>query len=98
MFVPCDCTEKISHGSGINHRHHAETIHDGFDGFQRIDFGNNYVGPCTMGTHRKTSATPAVTGDDKGCSSNQAVGSANDPIQRALTCAVTVVKKVFCLC
>ncbi len=63
-LVAGDGDENVADLRGFVHGHHAEAVHDGFDGFRGIDFGDDDVGAQALGAHRDAAAAPAVAGDD----------------------------------
>src|SRR5271169_4596566 len=77
------------------HGHNAETVHHSFDGFGRIDFGDDHVGAHALGAHGDAASAPAVTCNDQFQASEQQVGGANDAVERGLAGAVAIVKKVL---
>ena len=80
---------------GIHHGHDTESIHDGFEGADWIDFRHNHVGTHPIGPARETSSTPSVTADYNCPASKQDVCCAHDAIERGLSGAIAVVKHVF---
>src|SRR5258708_31772179 len=81
-------------GSGSNW-HYAESIHDGFHGFNRIDFSDNDVGAHAACAKRYTLTAPAVTDYDQIAACQKNIGRANDAVERRLSRAVTIVKEVL---
>ena len=44
MLIPRDGDNKIRERGGIEHRHDPETVHDGLEALERVNFGDNHIG------------------------------------------------------
>src|SRR5271170_798496 len=94
-LVPRDGDENFADLGGIGHGHHAEPVHDGFQGARGIDLGDDDVCAVTFGAHGNASSAPAVAGDDDAHSSEQHVGGANDAVQCGLPGAVAIIEEML---
>ena len=95
ILVAGDGAEDVADLGGVDHRHHAEAIHDGFERFRRIDFGDDdFCASATRAT-RKTATTPSVACNDELGSSEEEVGGTDDAIDGGLSGAVAVVEEVL---
>src|SRR5271156_651136 len=63
-LVASDGDENFADPGGIGHGHHAEPVHDGFQGAGGIDFGHDHVCAVAFGAHGDAASAPAVAGDD----------------------------------
>ncbi len=91
--LPVTVTKKSPILAGFAHRHHAEAVHHGFDGLDRIDLGNDDVRAHTAGAHRDAFTAPAVADDDKVFAGEQNVGRADDAVEGRLARAVAVIEE-----
>ena len=57
--------ENVAKLGGFFHRHHAETVHHGFESFRRIDFGDDDFSAIATRTAGESPAAPSVAGDDE---------------------------------
>ena len=80
VFVAGDGAENVADFGGFFHGHDAEAVHDGFEGFGRIDFGDDDVGARAARAHGHAAAAPAVAGDDELRAGKQEVGGADDAV------------------
>ena len=94
-LVAGDGDEDFADFGGFGHGHHAETVHDGFQGARGIDFGDDHVRAVTFGAHGDAASAPAVAGDDDAHAREQHVGGANDAVERGLACAVAIVEEML---
>src|SRR5881409_215237 len=88
--------KKLTHTGGFGHWHHAVTIHDGFEGSNRIDLGNDYVGSMSLGAQRDTPAAPAVPAYYNLHSCQKEIRCADDSIHGRLPCSIPVVEQMLC--
>src|SRR5690242_5446205 len=98
VTITSDSHEDIAERRRFADRHHAESIHHGFDCFDGIDFRNDDVRTHTARAQGHALAAPAITDDDERATSKQNVGGANDTVECRLACAVTIVKEMLRLC
>src|SRR5688572_12103202 len=56
--------EDVTDRCSFSHRHDAETIHHRFDGLDRVNLGDDYIGAHAPGTQCYALAAPTVTDDD----------------------------------
>ena len=80
VLVASDGDENIADLGGFAHGHDAMAIHDGFDGFERIDFGDDDVGAHALGAEGQAFATPSIAGDNELGARHQHVGAADNAI------------------
>src|SRR5438552_3974562 len=88
--------EDIADLGSFAHGHDAVPIHDGFDGFERIDFGDDDVGAHTLGAEGQAFATPSIAGDNELGARHQHVGAADDAIQSTHTSVVVLNELYIC--
>src|SRR5579863_185918 len=94
-LVAGDGGDDVADFRGFGHGHDAEAIHDGFERFGGIDFGDDDFGARATGAAGKSAAAPAVAGDDEFRSSEQEVGGADDAVDGGLSGAVAIVEKML---
>ena len=94
-LVPGDGDEDVSDLCGLRHGHHAETVHDGFDGPHGINLGDDYVGAQALGAHGHALAAPTVSCDHNAQPCNQQIGRADDAVNGGLAGAVAVVEEML---
>src|SRR5215831_6005260 len=95
VLIASDGAENVADPGSINHGHHAEAVHGGFERLRRIDFGDDDLGAGATRAAGKTASAPAIAGDDELRSRKQEVGGANDAVNGRLTGAVTIVEQVL---
>ena len=95
VTISGDRDEDIANRSRCRDRHDSESIHHRFDGFDWIDFGDDYIGAHAACAHRHTLTAPAIANHNQVASRQQDIRRANDSIERRLARAVTVVEKVL---
>ena len=87
--------EQVADGGGLRHGHHAEAVHDGFDGLGGIDFGDDDVGAHAAGAHGDAASAPAVAGDHQRHAGQQHIGRADDAVDGALSGSVAIVEQML---
>ena len=93
--IAADGDEQVADLRGLSYRHHAETVHDGLQGTDRIDLADDHVRPRPAGPSRYPPPAPAVTDHHDVLARKQDVRCANDAVDRALPRAVAVVEQVL---
>src|ERR1035441_6821084 len=87
--------EQVADDGCLAHGHHTEAVHDGFDGFGGIDFGDDDVGAQASGAHGDAASAPAVTGDYQGHAGQQHISRSDDAVNGALSGSVAVVEQML---
>src|SRR6185503_15305861 len=95
MTIAGDSHEDVANRRRFTDRHHAESIHYCFDGFNRIDFGHHNIRAHTTRARCDSLAAPAVTHNNKGTTSKQDICRANNTVECRLTGAVTIIEEVL---
>ena len=95
VFVPGDGDENVSDLRGLRHRHHAETVHHGFERTNGIHFGDDHVRAQALRAHRQAAPAPAVAGDDKFQSGEQKIRGAQNPVNGGLARAVAIIEEML---
>ncbi len=90
-------TEKIANPGGFVDRHDGKSVHNRFEGRQRIDFGDNHIRPHAAGSHGNTAPAPSITRNHKIGARQQTVGCTHNAVDRALAGAITIIKKMLCV-
>ncbi len=80
---------------GFHGGHDAVALHDGLERLHRIDLEHDDAGAHAVRAARDAATAPAVAGDDDRAAGDQAVGGADDAVQRRLAGAVAVVEEVL---
>src|SRR5262249_52806378 len=65
---------------GVGHRHYGKAVHGGLERLDRVDFGDDDVGPEPAGPLRNALAAPAVPTDNDLATGNQAIGRADNAV------------------
>src|SRR5262249_11880176 len=73
----------------------AEPIHHRFNSLDRINLGNDDIGPHALSSHGNSTPAPAVTCDHEAGTTDQAVRRTDDAVDRALAGPVTIVEQVL---
>src|SRR5207247_5986028 len=68
----CGSHKDVAKRRSIGHRHYLKAFHHSFKGAHCVDFTHDHMGSHTASAHGYASATPAIAGNDKGCSGQQA--------------------------
>ena len=63
VLVAGDGDENIADLCGFSHRHHAESVHHGFEGLGGINLGHDHVGAHALSSGCQASSAPAVARD-----------------------------------
>src|SRR4029077_3888783 len=95
VLVSGDGNEDVTLFGGVDHRHHAETVHHGLNALDRINFSNDDVRAVTLGAHGGATTAPTVAGNHHFQPRNQHVGSANHAVQSGLPGAVAIVEEML---
>ena len=95
ILVAGEGDEDIADLSRFGHGHDFKPVENGFDGFDRVDFGDDDMGTEAFGTHSAALAAPAIAGDDDFLADDGQVRRAHDAVPRGLACAITVIEEVF---
>src|SRR5271166_734761 len=94
-LVTGDGAEHVAELGGFGHAHDAEAVHDSFERFRGIDFGDDDFGATAAGAGSEAATAPAVAGDYEFRSRQQEVRGADDSVDRRLSGAVAVIEKVL---
>src|ERR1019366_4836566 len=95
VLVAGDGAENVADFGGLFHAHHAETVHDRFEGFGRIDFGDDDFRSRAAGARSKAASAPAVAGDHELRPGEQEIRGADDAVNRRLPGAVAIVEQML---
>ena len=76
-------------------RHHLVAVHERLERPHGIDLGDDHVRAHAPRAHRHAAPRPAVAADDEAPPGEKEVGGADDPVDRGLAGAVTVVEEVL---
>jgi hypothetical protein len=87
--------EDVAEGGGAGDRHDLPAVHRGLERAQRVDLGDDHARAHAGGAGGQAAAAPAVAAHDEPAAGEQAVGRAQDPVDRALAGAVAVVEHVL---
>ena len=88
--------EDVADPCGLGHRHDTVAVHHRFDRLPRVDLGDDDVRAHPRCARGNSATAPTVAHDDERVPREQDVRRANDPVERGLTRAVSVVEHVFC--
>src|SRR6202021_105322 len=92
ILVAGDGAEDVADFRGLFHAHNAESVHDGFERFGWIDFGDDHFGSGAPRTGCQTASAPAVASDNKLRPGKKEVRSANDAAVVGLAWAVEIIE------
>ena len=95
VLVAGDGAEDVADFGCLLHAHHAESVHDRFERFGRINFGDDYFRSRTARARSQTAAAPAIAGDHELRSREQEIRGADDAVDRRLPGPVTIVEQMF---
>ncbi len=87
--------ENVAKLGGLLHGQDFVAVHQGFQGLQGVDLGDDHPGPHAPGPQGQAPAAPAIPGHHKDAAGHQPVGGPHDAVQGALTGTVAVVEEVF---
>ncbi len=82
VLIAGDGNEHVADFGSIVDRHHAEAVHDGFEGLHGINFSDDDVRSVAFRAHGDAASTPSVTGDNYLEAGEKEVRGANDAVER----------------
>src|SRR5690242_9047516 len=94
-LIPGYGNKNIADFGRCGHRHHAESIHNGFERAYGIDFGDDDVRTQPLSAHGDAAAAPSVARDDEFQAGEEEVRCAQNSVNSGLTGAVAIVEKVL---
>src|SRR5713226_9242032 len=95
VLVAGDGDEYVADRCRFLHGHHAVAVHQSFERFGWIHFGDDDIGAQAPRTHSYAAPAPTVAGDDESHTGQQHVRGAYDSVDGALPGAVAVIEQVF---
>ena len=87
--------EHVAHPSSLGHRDDPVPVHLGLERLERVDLGHEDVGPRPARPHREAAAAPPIPRHHHRAPRDEEIRRPQDPVQRGLARAVTVVEQVL---